>query len=77
MTTAEILAEAGVRREDLGREVRRAWIAWALTQAHPKRSWLVPYDALTLADQEADNQIGEKLFRLGWEAGRRGLSGRL
>jgi hypothetical protein len=68
MTTAEILRRAGVTREELGRKVRTQWIAWALAQPVQKRHWLLPYDAISPADQEADCQIGEELFCLGWEA---------
>jgi len=42
-----------------GRIVREAWMRWALTQACPKPSWLVPYDDLSEADKEADRQIFE------------------
>ena len=72
MTNAGILAAAGVSREDLGRQVRQRWIEWAMAQPHPKLSWLEPYGALSLADQEADNQIGESLFCSGWRAARGG-----
>jgi hypothetical protein len=72
ITTAQVLTRAGVTREDLGRQVRARWIAWARGQPHPKRSWRVPYDQLSIADQEADMQIGEDLFAAGWLArGRR------
>jgi len=68
MTTAEILARCGVTREELGRVVRQTWIAWAQEQPHPKPGWLLPYDDLSPADQEADMAIGEELFCRGWEA---------
>jgi len=68
MTTEEILTRAGATREELGREVRRTWIAWAREQPYPKASWLVPYDDLSPDDQEADCLIGEELFCRGWEA---------
>jgi hypothetical protein len=68
VTTAEILAEAGVSREDLGRAVRAAWIVRARRQPHPKPSWLESYDNLSPAGQEAGNQIGEALFAAGWFA---------
>lgn len=48
-------------RDDLGREVRAAWIEWAKTQPQPKPSWLVPYDQLPEWDKEADRMIGERL----------------
>ena len=69
MTNSAILVLAGVTREELGRRVRARWIEWARIQPHPKRSWLVPYDQLSVHDQEADNQIGEDLFCAGWLAG--------
>jgi hypothetical protein len=67
----DILAMAGVTREQLGREVRRVWTGWAECQPDPKPSWLVPFDELTAADQEADMRIGQVLFLAGWRA--RGL----
>jgi hypothetical protein len=51
-------------RDTLGRVVREAWVGWAKTQASPKPSWLVPYDDLSVADKEADRQIGEHLARV-------------
>jgi hypothetical protein len=50
-------------RDTLGRVVREAWVGWAKTQASPKPSWLVPYDDLSVADKEADRQIGEAVER--------------
>jgi hypothetical protein len=50
-------------RDTLGRMVREAWIRWAETQPSPKPSWLVPYDALSECDKEADRQIGETVAR--------------
>lgn len=67
-TAGEILDAAGVTRETVGRTVRRAWTDWAAAQPDPKPSWLVPWDGLSPADQEADMQIGERLFQYGWEA---------
>ena len=67
-TTPEILAAAGVTRDGLGRQVRAAWIDWAAGQPDPKPSWLVPWDGLSPAGQEADMLIGERLFRAGWDA---------
>jgi hypothetical protein len=68
MTTDGILARGGVTREELGAKVRDWWIRWALTQPDPKPSWLVPFEALSPADREADMMIGEELFCLGFEA---------
>lgn len=50
-------------RDQLGRFVREAWISWAKVQPHPKPSWLVPYDALSEPDKEADRIIGERVAR--------------
>jgi hypothetical protein len=75
MTTAQILVLAGVTREQLGGQVRAAWIAWAQEQPQPKASWLVPFAELSPADREADMQIGEQLFAAGWLAGH-GMTGR-
>ena len=74
VTGAGILAAARVTRELLGRQVRVTWMLWAQQQPHPKPSWLEPYDALSPADQEADNQIGEDLFCAGWRAARDGAA---
>lgn len=71
MANAGILIRAGVSREDLGRQVRIRWMLWAAEQPHPKWSWLVPYEQLSPADQEVDNQIGEDLFCAGWRAAAR------
>lgn len=68
MTTAEILIRAGVTREQLGEQVRKRWVEWALRQPRPKPSHLVPFAGLSLADQEADMMIGEDLFTAGWRA---------
>ena len=46
-------------REPLGRLVREKWVAWALSQPHPKPSWLVPWEELDDGQREADMQIGE------------------
>jgi hypothetical protein len=48
--------------------VRQQRTGWARRQPHPKASWLVPFDQLSPADQEADMAIGEELFCRGWEA---------
>lgn len=71
----QIMAEAEVTREWLGREVRRVWVGWAAQQPDPKPSWLQPYDELSPADQEADMRIGQVLFGIGWRAGQRAQQG--
>ena len=48
-----------LNREKLGELVRNIWIAWAMKQPHVKSSWVVPYESLSDADQEADRMIGE------------------
>lgn len=72
MSTAEILAEAGVTREWAGQWVRREWDAWAAEQPdtadHP--SWRTPWTALDERDREVDRRIGEQLFAAGWRAAR-------
>lgn len=50
-------------RDELGRMVREAWVRWAETQPNPKPTWLVPYEALSEPDKEADRQIGEAIAR--------------
>jgi hypothetical protein len=67
----EAMEAAGVTREDLGREVRRVWIGWAREQPDPKPSWLVPFDRLGPADQEADMRIGQVLWGMGFSAAER------
>lgn len=48
-------------REDGGRLVREAWIAWAKKQSNPKASWLVPWDALDDASKEASQVIWDHI----------------
>jgi hypothetical protein len=48
--------------DQLGYEVRAAWVAWAKTQEDPKPSWLVPYQSLGSADRAADRKIGEAVM---------------
>jgi len=62
---ARLLAAGGIDREALGREVRAAWVAWALEQPSPKASWLVPWEGLDEPDREVDRRIGERLFAMG------------
>lgn len=45
-------------RNRLGRLVRELWVSWAERQPNPKPSWLVPYEALSESDKEADRVIG-------------------
>jgi hypothetical protein len=52
-------------REELGREVRRVWVAWAREQLDPKPSWLAPWEALGEAEREVDRRIGHRLYALG------------
>lgn len=53
--------------DELGREVRDAWVAWAREQPdvaeHP--SWLVPWEGLAERDKDADRRIGRALFSTG------------
>lgn len=53
-----------IERDDLGRAVREAWVAWACEQPVVKPSWLVPYDDLPEADKEADRRIGEAVAQM-------------
>jgi hypothetical protein len=53
---------AGELRERLGRRVREVWVEWAKRQPNPKPSWLLPYDALSEADKEADRCIGSAIW---------------
>jgi len=50
--------------EELGRVVRQAWINWANEQTNPKPSWLVGWEGLSRADQEADIKIGRAVAEL-------------
>jgi hypothetical protein len=42
--------------------VREVWVQWAQRQNNPKPSWLLSYDELSLADQDADDCIGVALW---------------
>lgn len=57
------------RMDTLGRLVREAWVQWAMEQPDPKPSWLVPYDELSPADQEADRQIGQAVWSVAYLTG--------
>lgn len=48
-------------REDGGRIVRNAWIAWAQQQPDPKPSWLAPWEELSETDKEADRVIWDAI----------------
>ncbi|HVA90804.1 MAG TPA: hypothetical protein VNL71_13295 [Chloroflexota bacterium] len=50
-------------RDQLGYEVRAGWIQWARHTAKPKPSWLVPYEDLSVEDQQADRRIGWTLVQ--------------
>lgn len=54
-----------LNRDYLGREVREAWVKWAMEQPNPKPHWLLPFDDLDEPDKEVDRQIGVKLARIG------------
>jgi hypothetical protein len=51
--------------DELGRQVRDEWVAWAREQPDPKPSWLVPWDDLAERDKDADRRIGRALFNTG------------
>lgn len=57
-------------REELGRLVRKEWVAWAREQDHPKHSWLVPWAGLSEPDREVDRRIGERMYAEGAAAER-------
>jgi hypothetical protein len=67
----QAMTAAGVTREQLGEEVREAWIAHAANQPAPDPSHLVPFAELSGPDQEVDMLIGEALFGLGFLAATR------
>lgn len=69
----EILAMAGVTREDLGRRVRARWLEWARQQpdALEHQYWLTPWSGLDERDREVDRAIGTELFTAGWLAARK------
>src|SRR5579863_9136110 len=48
-------------REDGGRLVREAWVAWAKTQANPKPDWLDPWERLSEQGREADRCIWDAI----------------
>jgi hypothetical protein len=56
-------------REQLGREVRAVWMAWAREQPDPKPSWLLPWEELTEPEREVDRRIGHQLYAQGYAAG--------
>lgn len=61
-----------LRREALGRLVREVWISWARDQDAPKPHHLLPWEALSNADQEVDRRIGETLLGIrDWRKGHR------
>lgn len=49
-------------RECLGRMVRQEWVAFAMTQPHPKSHHLWPWELLDEDDKEVDRRIGERLY---------------
>src|SRR3990167_119406 len=49
-------------REDGGRIVREAWVAWAQKQPTRKPSWLIPWSELDETDREADRCIYDALL---------------
>jgi len=49
--------------ESLGRQVRDAWITWALTQPAPKPEWLIPWEHMEERFREVDRQIGAAIAR--------------
>jgi len=57
-------------RDAMGRIVREVWIAWARQQSNPKPHWLLSYNQLSEQDREVDRRIGERLWRMGFEAGK-------
>ena len=56
------------RREDLGRQVRNIWVAWAELEPNAKPSWLIPWDGLDEAQREVDMRIGAELWLAGYAA---------
>lgn len=46
----------------MGRRVREVWVRWAEKQPNPKPSWLLNYDAITPAEQDADDCIGMAIW---------------
>jgi hypothetical protein len=54
-------AQVGVTadpREQYGQMVRSVWTEWALEQASPKESWLLPWCMLDDGQREVDKRIG-------------------
>lgn len=49
-------------RKRMGRRVREVWVRWAEKQPNPKPSWLLNYDAITPAEQDADDCIGMAIW---------------
>lgn len=55
-------------REELGKEVRKVWLEWAVQQPNAKASWLAEWDELDENQKEVDRLIGEHLYHLGQNA---------
>lgn len=51
-------------REQLGREVRNVWVAFAKEQHDPKPAHLVGWDELDENNKEVDRRIGEHIAQL-------------
>jgi hypothetical protein len=48
--------------ETAAEKVREAWVAWAITQADPKPSWLIPWSELDETSKDADRAIARTLL---------------
>lgn len=48
-----------MNRDELGRLVRETWVKYCIETGDVKPSHLLPYDALSEWDKEADRRIGE------------------
>jgi hypothetical protein len=69
VTAAEILARAGVTREQLGRRLRQLWIEDRLRLRGPiPPSHVAAWETLSTDDQEVDMAMAEDAFAAGWRA---------
>ena len=54
----------GPLREELGREVRKVWLIWAVNQPDKERhpNWFLSWEQLDERDREVDRMIGAAIY---------------
>jgi hypothetical protein len=72
MTTAQILAAAGVTADELGQVLRLRWEMWAREQPdvaeHP--SWTRPWHEMGERERDVDREMAAGMFCAGFLAAR-------